>query len=229
MRDPSTPGCVVWQCLAGCVTMSCRWGAGQWGGLETTGLCWDSLLGLQCDTQKKKCSIIFSDKRFQVWDLINIQKSTQKTLVNSAEYQCHQVKTQSPTSSGTLLWFYFEQYRCKCTQIAFLFGSDLPNHFWRCWWTQWPHWTTSTNANVCSIYIQQVWGYQYLKQGDSKTWHRMKKVVKQRGRQQLDQLVTTRKLDNMVDSWRLASKDFSFGLLQQDVTPLGTAERSTIR
>lgn len=46
MRDPGTPGCVVWQCLAGCVTVSCHWGAGQWGGSETTGLCWDSLLCL---------------------------------------------------------------------------------------------------------------------------------------------------------------------------------------
>lgn len=48
-RDPGTPGCVVWQCRAGCVTGSCHWGVGQWGGLETTGLCWGSWLDLQRD------------------------------------------------------------------------------------------------------------------------------------------------------------------------------------
>lgn len=56
MRDPGTPGCVVWQCLAGCVTMSCHWGAGQWGGWETTGLCWDSLLVLHSKSGKRTCT-----------------------------------------------------------------------------------------------------------------------------------------------------------------------------
>ena len=44
--DPGKPGCVVWQCLAGCVTRSCHWGAGQWGGSETTGLYWGFVLDL---------------------------------------------------------------------------------------------------------------------------------------------------------------------------------------
>lgn len=54
MRDPSTPGCVVWQCLVGCVTASCHWCEGQWDGLETTGLCWDSWLGLRCEKDRPK-------------------------------------------------------------------------------------------------------------------------------------------------------------------------------
>lgn len=49
-RDPGTPGCLVWQCLVGCVTGSCQQYAGQSDGWERRGLGWDSLLGLR---QKK--------------------------------------------------------------------------------------------------------------------------------------------------------------------------------
>lgn len=72
MRDPSTLGCVVWQCLAGCVTMSCRWCAGQWGGSETTGLCWDSLLGLRWDKGKTKRTKKKHANRFRGWDVIHL-------------------------------------------------------------------------------------------------------------------------------------------------------------